>query len=309
MHSLSDNATWIIVGYFALGLVCALLERLWKLKERFGIPAYRLYRVYWLAFLVAVTFSGCSAAGFPRNQSAVLACISALTAFIGAKFSAQRPPQFQPFRVQILAQWRALLEDHGFIDNDAQWEQLRAEAEGNKSRAPIDFTVLAPDLFYYNPTRHFFRRLGINEELTELRPREKVEVGWGLEAEVMGPTFYVREMRPGFLRGVSEEQKIRPVWTPYWEFGFITYEPKAEHEIPLARLPMGVFNEYYGIELSPRKEEKLAKDLEQLGWKWHHGELDEPPFTLHHRYLLLTYSGINSIGGQTLFPCRPGRDG
>jgi hypothetical protein len=300
---------WGALAIGALYIAITVAAGVGKLTERFDISAQWRWPLNLLSavFVAMVVNWGALLAKQSASHALWLAYISAGVTFsladvvVGQHLSdTAGSKDFKPFRVHMEPVWWACLSEHEIV-NEERWRELWAEIErkaGQTFHYDTSFTLLSPKLFFSDHSHHFF---------TEL-PRISLDAVWRDEwmfnldyfvnqYKVMGLPSQRRPFGPKFDVRERYDHRMKCV---VWEFSLITDESWARADqgyrideaaalIPLAILPREVFAVQYGMTLSKKRQERLAKLVEQTGWV----QSDGNPWTaLTHKFVTINYRHV-----------------
>jgi hypothetical protein len=203
---------------------------------------------YFLAYCLLL-----AAGGFSERQCAVLSLVGPLALVL--YWTVIEKPEFTPFWVRIEPKWDQLFAEIGIDMEDMARKREECGQPGLTCDPFIQFVVLGRKLLYSTSGHQFFCKLDIRVEAYA------TDKHVSLRRPHFAPTFYVMERFDRHRR------------TYRWEFGWITEESSERRTdfddesilIPLASIPKDFF--YHDDRLwSDRKEARLEKQLNQLGW-------------------------------------------
>lgn len=234
---------------------------------------------------------------FPHEQSGLLALVCGGFAWIVYCVSQERKKErlFSPFWISIEPAWYAIFLDFKILDEqgcDALRQQLRSvtavhgEPPYHVLRNGVTFTVLKPDLVYWNDRCSFRGSMNLQMEISEITGEIRSAIFPEYEAR-----FCVRSGNVGYEFGIKTAESVQRALD--------SKDPDHGSEtglIRIATLPYWQFWIYYhGLQRTKKTERQMVQALKEYGWEEEERDPEFPgwPVSLRHKYFTVHHRPLH----------------
>lgn len=183
---------------------------------------------------------------------------------------------FEPIEINIQPKWDKLFKDYNLVNADWNMDKICDKIKEEKWHVLKDgvrFTLLKPDLIYYNDLNIFRTEVHFQPRIRELNPNFADFIGfrvkWGGDGfEIFLSTPESRQKNPNYPPGYDPDE-IKIATIPYSELRMYKYK-NAKKEI----------------------KDQILRDYEWTREEHPHFAFIDPTVTLEHKYFTVYYQYI-----------------